>query len=526
MVVNKNDYDNIIKDIIKNSKEVASNDELKKLQLDVETKLKNFNPTLMIYGTYNAGKSTLVNAIFGENEKAKTGDSPETAVVHPYVYRGYTIYDTPGINAPIKHEEATNEQISKCEIFLFVMSNDGSFEEKYVYEKISEIVKTKKPVLIVLNNKKSIDSDSKEAIDDMNKININLSKIGDKNGIENIEKSVSLCMVNAKTALKGKIENKKIMLKKSNILQLEKSIEILLNSAREEDIINALNGYIRKFVGGVIKKINLKIGNPELQKTEELLTFFEKLKQNSYDELRNIINRKTDIMESGLRDKLLSLDGNEESINIYIETKVEEINDKLNSIIIKKGEILKDKIEDFSKEIEILNIKFDSMNNINNYKTDEESRFSEDVKKGFEKAIKSKGSVKQGAETILNSTKKFLPKTMVGKGPVWIEKAAGKAAAALNVIIGVYDIYKANKKYNDEIAEKEQHVLAAKNKAKEYVESLRDMGYKSADDALDALFSELIEYYKGISKNLGSDESEFLKHKEILEKIIKKLENI
>jgi len=111
MIVNKNEYKDIVQDAVKYAQNEVSDDELKKFQKHIETKLENFEPTLMVYGTYNAGKSTLLNALFGIEEMAKTGDSPETAEVYEYKYHGYTIYDTPGINAPIEHEEVTNEHL-------------------------------------------------------------------------------------------------------------------------------------------------------------------------------------------------------------------------------------------------------------------------------------------------------------------------------------------------------------------------------------------------------------------------------
>ncbi len=131
----------------------------------------------MVYGTYNAGKSTLLNALFGQDEMAKTGDAPETFKVTEYKYNGYTLYDTPGINAPIEHELITEEHLKKSELILFVLSNDGSFEERFVYEKIANVVKMGKPILIVVNNKKGTKKNSKEELEELKKINENLRTI-------------------------------------------------------------------------------------------------------------------------------------------------------------------------------------------------------------------------------------------------------------------------------------------------------------------------------------------------------------
>ena len=248
MIINKEEYTDIKNKIIQYSKEHQDSLKVNQFRLHIEDKLNNFKPTIMVYGTYNSGKSTLINALFGKDELAKTGDAPETSTVSAYEYNGYTIYDTPGINAPQEHEMVTNEHLKKCELVLFVLSNDGSFEEKYIYEKISEIVALKKPILIVLNNKAGVERDSVEEIEQFSKVNFNLNKIGDENGIESIETKVNISMVNAKTALKAKLKNKQLLLATSNISQLENEIESMLNKSGNSEVINALNIFISDYI--------------------------------------------------------------------------------------------------------------------------------------------------------------------------------------------------------------------------------------------------------------------------------------
>ena len=134
MQIDIQDYKKIANEIESISKGYVSTDSVIKFKNHIEDKLNNFKPTLMIYGIYNAGKSTLLNAIFGEREKAKTSDIPETSIIQAYEYKGYTIYDTPGINAPREHEEVTEEHLKKCELVLFVIGNIFSFEDRYINE--------------------------------------------------------------------------------------------------------------------------------------------------------------------------------------------------------------------------------------------------------------------------------------------------------------------------------------------------------------------------------------------------------
>ncbi|MFK5976565.1 MAG: 50S ribosome-binding GTPase [Sulfurovum sp.] len=517
MIIDKNEYQEIVEDVIKYSKDEIANDELKKFKIHIETKLENFEPTLMVYGTYNAGKSTLLNALFGIEEMAKTGDSPETAEVHEYKYNGYTIYDTPGINAPIKHEEVSNEHLKKCEVILFVLSNDGSLEEEYVYTKISDIVKLNKPLLIVLNNKKNSDSDSKESIQEIDKVNLNLSKIGDRAGIKNIEEKVSLCMVDVLTALEGKIEEEQELIDESNILQLERSITKLLSDAGNNDVINALNLYIKDFIENSISQIDIKIDNPELQKVEELLTFLEKFKSKSVIDLKNIIHKKMNILESGLRERILNR-SNAEEIHQYLEDSLDNLVSQIETKFETISNELKTKIERFSEDMNVIYIGYDKIKIENSNEMNEET--STVIGDTLKSTLKNKELVTSVTKEALLKLRefKFLFK---GKWEKTLGRYAGKFAGVVNVLVGAYEIYQAFSSHNKQIEAQRQHVLSAKNKSEEIVDSLKMDLFDSIESVLNEVFDGLIEKFRQASNELNSDNSSLVKMKNHLQ-VIKK----
>ena len=74
MVVDKNEYIVIKNEVLKYGESLCTNEELDSFLKHIDSKLNDFRPTLMIYGAYNAGKSTLLNALFGKDEYAKTGE--------------------------------------------------------------------------------------------------------------------------------------------------------------------------------------------------------------------------------------------------------------------------------------------------------------------------------------------------------------------------------------------------------------------------------------------------------------------
>lgn len=521
-MIEKNNYIEIQQDVVKYANSLIEKDKIDSFTRHIEEKLSNFKPTLMIYGTYNAGKSTLLNALFGQEEMAKTGDAPETKDVHQYTYNGYTIYDTPGLNANCEDDIVTTEHLKKSEVILFVMSNNGSLEEDYVYNKISEVVKSNKPIVIVLNNKNGMDPNSIESKQSMIKVGENLRKIGDRNNIEKIETKVEICMVNAKTALKGKLENKNLILKKSNILQLENMIEKLLEKSGNNEVINALNIYIKDFISDIISIIDNKIDNDEVKKIEDLITYLEKFKQSSDIKLKNIISKKIPSFIENLTSMLLSGDDIESYVNDTIEDVIKQI-----ETISKNIEVdLSIKIDDFSREFTKITASYENTNTIFNH--DEEMKnnsfISDDIKNKMEETLKDKKVIEEGAKQILTKAKEWLPKeVMFGKGPKWIEKAAGKAAIGISVAIEAYNVYSANKEHQQMIENERNRMLEAKNSSESIANEIQVSLFNSIDEMIADMFNSLIISFKDSSRKLDSNNSLLLESKENLQKILNKL---
>ena len=74
-------------------------DDLGKVREELERLFAEQTPQVMLYGAFNAGKSTLVNALLGR-EEAAVQDIPTTFQVDRYPWNGLCLLDTPGINAP------------------------------------------------------------------------------------------------------------------------------------------------------------------------------------------------------------------------------------------------------------------------------------------------------------------------------------------------------------------------------------------------------------------------------------------
>jgi small GTP-binding protein len=140
--------------------------------------------TLVVVGEFNAGKSSLINALFGAKLRTegpipvddvisilRYAEQPSQRKVSDYVIeqfyaveflRNITLVDTPGTNSIVqRHQEITEDYIPRADLVLFVTSIDRplSESERRFLEYIRE---WGKKVVFVLNK---IDTKSDEEID-------------------------------------------------------------------------------------------------------------------------------------------------------------------------------------------------------------------------------------------------------------------------------------------------------------------------------------------------------------------------
>lgn len=126
-----------------------------------ENEMKKVNDMLekelliSLIGEVNAGKSSTVNKIIGE-DIASTNPMPgETVSVDPYNLHGLEnikFMDTPGLNDPNdENPKKTLEFVQKSDVVLFFLNAAGTVFSDSEKEKFSAIEKNNKDILIVLN---------------------------------------------------------------------------------------------------------------------------------------------------------------------------------------------------------------------------------------------------------------------------------------------------------------------------------------------------------------------------------------
>lgn len=265
-----------------------------------ENKIRTAKPEIMVYGIYNAGKSSILNELIGA-DKAEVNDVPTTDTVSYYEWQGYKIADTPGVMAPIEHENVTQEHLKKADIVLFVMSTTGSNEKAENYNRMKEIADAGKKIIIVLNDKNSDMGKNDEVIQIIKRqVAVNMEKVG----IENVDEKYCIVTVNAKRAKKGRTENKPGLWAKSGMEELK---SVILTELKTSTPFEVLRGGIRQI--------------------EQILDeFIENLESGENSEM---VKNMTHVLKT-FSDQKISIRG---KVNTYIDSQTETLGDYLPQVI-------------------------------------------------------------------------------------------------------------------------------------------------------------------------------------------------
>lgn len=245
------------------------------IQMIAEKKAKP-SASIMVYGVYNAGKSTLINALLGDADRAKVSDHPETDQVHAYPWKGFELLDTPGIDAPIEHQKVTMTQLHSADVVIFVVNPRGVVEEAKTLSDLMDLVMRKKKLFLVLNCKDVLEPEDAQKLKD--ELLQRLQKLASDRGIDSALDHIPIHEINAKSALRGKLEGKNTLLNHSGLPRLEEDLLNFLLEIGENQLVTTISTELANYTQHVIEKITestekgstrqLDIFASELAKTE------------------------------------------------------------------------------------------------------------------------------------------------------------------------------------------------------------------------------------------------------------------
>lgn len=307
------DYKKELNEIVKNFIEISNkylqenekNEKNSFIKENITERINSLDPNIMVYGIYNAGKSTLINALKGENV-CVVGDRPETFKITPYEWNGYTIIDAPGVNVPIKEHEVVSEaHLKKSDIVLFVISTNGTFDEERNYVEMTKIIESSKKLLIILNNKDGYEKNDPEVIKIQSKILENLRRFS-KN--DNVGCKYEVLLVDAKTALEAKTEFKdeedtmNMLINESNILEIEKKFLQTFKEIKTFDILKTPIYNLEQEINTLVNKIKTQLENEDEKEIVNIKNkYFELVENMSLNiecEINGFVVNYTDLLST------------------------------------------------------------------------------------------------------------------------------------------------------------------------------------------------------------------------------------
>lgn len=233
-----------------------------------EDKKTNPDASIMIYGVYNAGKSTLINVLLGR-EEAAVEDIPTTDQVTAYQWGLYSILDTPGVDAPIEHEKVTNEQMLKADAVIFVVNPVGTAEEVKTLSVLMDLLKANKKVFLVFNEKTPISE--KDFIRLKNQTRERLQQMAKERGLDAVLADIPIIKINAKRALQGHLKEKPNFIELSGYPIFEKQLKEFLQSISPDDIYSRLKNQLVEFLNNYVVMLNDRSTSEITKKYDELL---------------------------------------------------------------------------------------------------------------------------------------------------------------------------------------------------------------------------------------------------------------
>lgn len=292
----------------------------------VATKRSSPSASIMVYGVYNAGKSTLINALLGEADRAKVADKPETDKISRYQWREFEILDTPGIDAPISHEQVTREQLYSVDVVIFVVNPLGVVEEAKTLSTLLELIERKKKIVLVLNCKNKLEPMDAEKIKD--ELRVRIQEMAHERGMSQVLQQIPILEVNAKTALKAKLEGKQNLLASSGFPLLERELYKFLSSVKQSEIISIFVTELVGFLDETVRLLDQKNDSGSISQIDGFYAEIARREVNIRASLKSLAQAKSSLIE---KRAFSILSGGSEGVQGKIEALIQASSDEVLS---------------------------------------------------------------------------------------------------------------------------------------------------------------------------------------------------
>lgn len=501
----------------------------------LEEKSKTDRPRIMVYGVYNAGKSTLLNALIGE-DRAAMADWPETAVVKGYDWHGYTLLDTPGIDAPIEHEKVTEESLNRSDVVLMVVSTGGVAAESATWEALTDLVSRGRRVMVVLNDKMGREPGSTDYLTAISSAQALMQEAAEKAGVKDIVEKVDICIVNARRALKGRMENKPTLLKRSGLEELEKKLFAFFELCDFADVCRSAARDVLGLINRTATAMEEKAGDDESRSVEELAQAVSKSREQTIlkarSRLENIVQNSRSRVVSFCRSKAENPDMPDDELGAITTRMVDNLATFLEDTLAEEFQNLDQDVEKVARFAAkgragggTINIDPMEGRTGNGY-GQHFSKFGQTLGEGI-KAVDPehmtaavKSMLMFGKNLSKTDMGKFLKPLFHGKGVVKLGNTASKISKgigpALSVLTSAVGIGMAIKEDIDARRAQERLAKAIDDAATTYLAEFKDEASGWVTEHVKSVFSNLDKSVKERQKEVFSENAALKQDREIL----------
>ncbi len=420
----------------------------------------DFNIKVMMYGVYNAGKSTLINALLGEHIAA-VGDIPMTDKIEQYQWKNYTIIDTPGIDAPKAHEIVTQAQLRTVDGIIFVVNPQGVVEERKTLEVLVALLADRRKVFLVFNEKQKLSDEDFMKLKDA--VRIRIQEIAAARGLYNILKDIPILRINAKLALKARLDSPQL-LEYSGYNQLAAELSHFLAGISHQDVLDRLVTLLRNYITSALQELNNEENETIIQNYNQLLQRLSAEYYQATERLQSLIEQEgstvqrqsklllqrdptnceaaiTGLLEESVTHFVLAMGKESQYLALQFQGEIEE----LEQMIIDSSKL--------SVQLKDLNLTHENRSN-QSLLQDENQPEGLINPQTINNTVQTVARVTKPEHIVagLKLVKEWLPSLMKGVGPKTMEKWAGTivgrwipyVGTAVTVLTSVWDMFGAD----------------------------------------------------------------------------------
>lgn len=311
-------------------------DDVEQLAYQLQQARERSEPIVMLYGLYNAGKSTLINALLGEAQ-ALDGKVPTTRRVTAYRWKGVELLDTPGIDAPPEHEKITDAQLRHSDVVIMVLHSRGATQELESYRTILRLLAQGQQVLVVVNSfdaQSFTDSDTIAITDDILATLQRLASAGEQGLLEQLQ----VLWVNAQSGLAAKQTQKQALLNASGLPLLEQTLQRMIEHTGKAELQRRQAGLVILLLAQAEQQLDEWLKNTEAGQITRLQGRLQEQRQRAESRLFQLIEQQRRSLKSGLSIVIKQPDTIEQELNRINDRLATELGQALHQQLVGLGE--------------------------------------------------------------------------------------------------------------------------------------------------------------------------------------------